>query len=79
MKPKIKENPDCYRSQEQQTLLNELLSIGLISDNFFLKGGTALSVFYLHHRVSEDLDLFTTNDIELTDIDELLKKTYLKF
>ena len=26
---------------------------------FFLTGGTALSAFYLHHRYSEDLDLFT--------------------
>ena len=77
MKPRIKENPEYYLSKEQQTLLNELVSIGLIGDNFFLTGGTALSVFYLHHRVSEDLDFFTTNDIELGDIDELLKKTYL--
>lgn len=27
--------------------------------NFFLTGGTALSAFYLHHRLSEDLDFFT--------------------
>lgn len=26
---------------------------------FFLTGGTALSAFYLHHRYSQDLDLFT--------------------
>src|SRR5918999_3975854 len=26
---------------------------------FFLTGGTALSAFYLGHRYSEDLDLFT--------------------
>ena len=26
---------------------------------FFLTGGTALSAFYLQHRYSEDLDLFT--------------------
>lgn len=26
---------------------------------FFLSGGTALAAFYLHHRLSEDLDLFT--------------------
>ena len=29
--------------------------------NFFLTGGTALSQFYLKHRKSEDLDLFTVN------------------
>lgn len=26
---------------------------------FMLAGGTALSGFYLHHRASDDLDLFT--------------------
>ena len=26
---------------------------------FYLTGGTALSDFYLHHRYSEDIDLFT--------------------
>jgi predicted nucleotidyltransferase component of viral defense system len=30
-----------------------------LKDNFFLTGGTALSVFYLQHRYSEDLDFFT--------------------
>jgi predicted nucleotidyltransferase component of viral defense system len=29
---------------------------------FFLTGGTALSAFYLQHRYSEDLDLFTLDD-----------------
>jgi predicted nucleotidyltransferase component of viral defense system len=30
-----------------------------IAEPFFLTGGTALAAFYLHHRYSEDLDLFT--------------------
>jgi predicted nucleotidyltransferase component of viral defense system len=30
-----------------------------VSPPFFLTGGTALSAFYLQHRYSEDLDLFT--------------------
>lgn len=28
-------------------------------DDFYLTGGTALSLFYFHHRQSEDLDFFT--------------------
>ena len=28
-------------------------------DNFYLAGGTALSLFYFHHRQSDDLDFFT--------------------
>lgn len=31
-------------------------------NNFFLTGGTALSEFYLGHRLSYDLDLFTSED-----------------
>ena len=30
-----------------------------VAETFFLTGGTALAAFYLHHRYSEDLDLFT--------------------
>lgn len=29
--------------------------------NFFLTGGTALAQYYLRHRLSEDLDIFTTD------------------
>jgi len=39
-----------------------------ISNNYFLTGGTALSVFYLHHRTSIDLDLFTIKKIPMEDI-----------
>jgi predicted nucleotidyltransferase component of viral defense system len=36
----------------------------LFSENFpfFLTGGTALSAYYLYHRYSDDLDLFTLQD-----------------
>jgi predicted nucleotidyltransferase component of viral defense system len=30
-------------------------------DDFYLLGGTALAKYYLHHRLSEDLDFFTQN------------------
>lgn len=33
-----------------------------IGKQFFLTGGTALAAFYFQHRLSEDLDLFTTQD-----------------
>jgi len=36
-----------------------------ISENFFMTGGTALSVFYLQHRYSEDIDFFTRIDGEI--------------
>ena len=35
------------------------------ADDFYLTGGTALAGFYLHHRRSDDLDLFTRDAANL--------------
>jgi len=37
-------------------------------NNFYLTGGTALSGYYLHHRVSDDLDFFSFSDFDLMSI-----------
>jgi predicted nucleotidyltransferase component of viral defense system len=39
---------------------------------FFLTGGTALAAFYLHHRQSVDLDLFTLDDLAMREAGLLL-------
>jgi predicted nucleotidyltransferase component of viral defense system len=39
-----------------------------IQDRFFLTGGTALSEFYLKHRLSEDLDFFTGEERNVIDV-----------
>jgi len=39
---------------------------------FFLTGGTALAAFYLRHRLSVDLDLFTLDDLALPEADALV-------
>ncbi len=36
---------------------------------FVLTGGTALAAFYLFHRVSEDLDLFTPNPEDMQEVE----------
>ncbi len=41
---------------------------------FFLTGGTAVAAFYLHHRVSVDLDLFTLDDLALPEADVLVPR-----
>lgn len=47
---------------------------------FYLTGGTALSRFYLHHRYSEDLDLFVNRDEKFSEltgaITEKLRKEF---
>ncbi len=36
--------------------------------HFYLSGGTALSAFHLRHRLSDDLDFFTKEEVRLTDV-----------
>jgi predicted nucleotidyltransferase component of viral defense system len=44
-----------------------------INDSFFLTGGTALSAFYLHHRYSEDIDLFTGHEQMVAHVTPVLQ------
>ncbi len=45
-----------------------------ITSRFYLTGGTALSEFYLQHRLSYDIDLFT----EKEEVDQTLTEVFLK-
>lgn len=45
-----------------------------ITDWFYFTGGTALAEFYLHHRVSEDLDFFSENEVHHEVVDSFLNK-----
>lgn len=68
-------------TKEQKIILGEITKINFFKKNFYFTGGTALSAFYLQHRLSEDLDFFSEqkfdNQVILTLIQELSKK--LKF
>jgi hypothetical protein len=46
-----------------------------IFDDYFLVGGTALSL-QIGHRISEDINLFTRNDINKEEIFSCLNKEY---
>ncbi len=70
------EDKRCYASGMQREILVGLIGNGGLLEPFFLTGGTALSVFYLHHRQSNDLDFFTTADADLAELDFILKTTY---
>jgi len=73
---KPKENKNCYASPVQREVLLKLLSHPLIKESFFLTGGTALSVFYLYHRASDDLDLFSLQSVDFTEIDYWLRSSW---
>ena len=45
-----------------------------IVKHFYLTGGTALAEFYLHHRLSEDIDLFSENQ----EVNQSLTDVFLK-
>lgn len=64
-------------TKNQQEILTFLSKDRIFLRYFYLTGGTALSEFYLHHRLSEDLDFFSTEEIEkrwLTSLVTRLKK-----
>jgi len=61
-------------SKNQKYLLSILAKEKTVTDNFYLTGGTALAEFYLHHRLSEDLDFFSENEFEPQAISALFKK-----
>ena len=42
---------------------------------FFLTGGSALGLFYLDHRRSYDLDLFTCDEVEGKEVQGLVQRT----
>lgn len=55
----------------QSKFLNEFF---LHTQDFYLTGGTALSVFYLQHRYSVDLDLFTQKDEGFKQVEHLVRE-----
>jgi predicted nucleotidyltransferase component of viral defense system len=80
---KLAENSNCYFYPVQKEVLIDLFKNETIRKNFFLTGGTALSVFYLHHRKSNDLDLFTIKAPQFSDIDYWVRncwqREYVRF
>lgn len=61
-------------SKNQKDILAIISKEKLICDNFYLTGGTALAEFYLHHRLSEDLDFFSEKEFNPQSISVFLKK-----
>lgn len=51
----------------QKKAIDFIFSKGELS-NFYLTGGTALAGYYLHHRISDDLDLFSFGDFDSMSI-----------
>ena len=71
----IKEKIFAYASKRQRELLLKIFNLPAVFDDFFFTGGTALSVFYLGHRHSNDLDFFATKQsLDLKEVSALLER-----
>lgn len=68
-------------TKRQQQLLQMLSTENQIQQHFYLSGGTALAEYYLQHRLSEDLDFFSYDEVDSTAIQIMLKniKQKIKF
>ena len=59
---------------EQIQVLNLVAGEQYFCKFFYFTGGTPLAAFYLHHRLSEDIDLFSEREIHLPSIRAFVKK-----
>ncbi|MEK7653217.1 MAG: nucleotidyl transferase AbiEii/AbiGii toxin family protein [Patescibacteria group bacterium] len=51
-------------TQNQKKVLEAVSTNSGICRDFYLTGGIALAGFYLHHRLSEDLDFFSEKEVD---------------
>lgn len=66
-------------NKDQQKFLNFVLKEPYLLKRFYWTGGTVLSEFYLHHRESHDIDLFSENqEIHLPSINKFVGITAAK-
>ncbi len=64
---------------DQQRLLLDLISKQkYLTSNFYFSGGTALAQYYLQHRLSEDLDFFSLEEIDSMAVQVSLKNIQKK-
>jgi len=65
-------------TSEQKLVLNLFSKEEYLTKRFYLTGGTPLSAFYLFHRISEDLDFFSEEEVYLPSISNFIKKIQKK-
>ena len=68
---KLENNPVLTPYQVQ---ILKIFFASNLGKQFFLTGGTALAAFYLAHRHSQDLDLFTLRDFDSLELEKLVEK-----
>ncbi|MEK7185814.1 MAG: nucleotidyl transferase AbiEii/AbiGii toxin family protein [Patescibacteria group bacterium] len=57
----------------QKQFLEFFGSNTILSNKFYLSGGTALAAFYIPYRLSEDLDFFSEEEIQIDEVIAFLR------
>lgn len=65
-------------TKEQIQVLDLVSSEAYLCKKYYFTGGTPLAAFYLRHRLSEDLDLFSEEEVHLPSIRNFLGKAQKK-
>lgn len=61
-------------TEKQQEFLERLGKETYFCQRYYFTGGTPLAAFYLHHRLSEDIDLFSENEVHIPSVRTFLRK-----
>lgn len=59
---------------DQRTVIDLLSKHPNLSQQFYLSGGTALAAYFLHHRVSDDLDFFMDGEVPLASVTQFMQE-----
>ena len=65
---------DSILTPEQQAFLKFVKNQPGLIEMFYFTGGTCLAEYYLHHRISEDLDFFSEQDFDPQVLTVLFKR-----
>lgn len=65
---------DSIFTSVQKRFLETVIKEPYILKNYYFTGDTALSEFYLKHRISKDIDLFSEKEVNLPSISKFVKK-----
>lgn len=65
-------------TKEQEAFLDLVCKEKYFVKNFYFTGGTPLAAFYLFHRLSEDIDLFSEKEIDLSSVRSFIGKAQKK-
>jgi len=63
---------EMYKLAPLQKKAIDFFAISTLKDSFYWTGGTALSIRYLHHRNSLDIDLFTGEPFSFDDVNSFI-------